>query len=83
MRYIAVVHGWHVSSNGFDVHELKATTKDEAHDEAKVITFNRNSTFDKCAYTLVEIEDEETCVNTMNHKLSKIPMWIRRLFNAD
>jgi hypothetical protein len=58
-RYIAVIHGWHVSSNGFDVHELGAKDKVEAHNEAVLLTHQRESTFDKCAFTVVEITDHE------------------------
>ena len=82
MRYIAVVHGWHVSSNGFNVHQLEAKTEEEAHKEAKVLTWNRNSTFDKCDYKLVEIEDSEVYTKTLDHKLKNVPLWIRKWFNA-
>ncbi|BBW35469.1 hypothetical protein [Enterobacter hormaechei] len=58
-RYIAVIHGWHVSSNGFDVHELSATDKEEAHNEAVLLKHQRESTFDKCAFTVIEITDHE------------------------
>lgn len=58
-RYIAVIHGWHVSSNGFDVHELCATDKEAAYDEAVLLKHERERTFDKCAFTVVEIADHE------------------------
>lgn len=58
-RYIAVIHGWHVSSNGFDVHELSATDKEEAHNEAVLLKHQRESTFDKCAFTVIEVADHE------------------------
>ncbi|WP_041689324.1 hypothetical protein [Enterobacter sp. 638] len=58
-RYIAVIHGWHVSSNGFDVYELSATEKEEAHNEAVLLKHRRESTFDKCAFTVIEIADHE------------------------
>lgn len=58
-RFIAVVHGWFVSSNGFDVHELKAANKCEAFNEAVLLNHKRNSTFDNSAFVIVEIEDTE------------------------
>ncbi|HBE6752515.1 TPA: hypothetical protein KML76_002980 [Escherichia coli] len=58
-RFIAVIHGWHVSSNGFDVHELKATDKESAHNEATLLKHQRVSTFDTCAFTVIEIADHE------------------------
>ncbi len=82
MRYIAVIHGWFSSSNGFDVHELKAKTESEAHNQAKVLTYNRYSTFDNCAYTILAIEDREIYTNSLDHKLNLIPRWIRKIFKA-
>ena len=58
-RFIAVVHGWHVSSNGFNVHELESTTYDEADKEAALINHRRSSTFDKCDYDLIEFGNDE------------------------
>lgn len=65
-RFIAVIHGWFVDSNGFDVVELKSSDKDSAYKEAIVLKHNRNSTFDKCAFALVEIQDSEI----LNRKLT-------------
>lgn len=58
-RYIAVLHGWFVNSNGFDVHELKSTDREMAYDEAVLLKHKRESTFNKCAFTVVEIADNE------------------------
>ena len=58
-RYIAVIHGWHVDSNGFGVHELSATEKESAYNEAVLLKHKRESTFDRCAFTVVEIADNE------------------------
>jgi hypothetical protein len=33
-RFIAIIHGWHVHSNGFNVHELDALSLAEAEKEA-------------------------------------------------
>ena len=58
-RYIAVIHGWFVNSNGFDVRELGATDLESAHNEAVLLKYQREDTFDKCAFTVVEIADHE------------------------
>lgn len=58
-RFIAVIHGWFVSSNGFDVHELKAETKEDANNEAAALCHRRSSTFDKTAVTVIEIHPSE------------------------
>lgn len=58
-RFIAVIHGWFVSSNGFDVHELKAENKEDAYSEAAVLCHRRSSTFDKTAVTVIEILSSE------------------------
>lgn len=58
-RFVGVVHGWHVDSKGFDVHQLKATTKDQAEDEALLLAARRDATFDRTACVVVEIDDRE------------------------
>lgn len=58
-RFIAVIHGWHVESKGFDVHELEAGTIEQARMEAAYIKDGRETTFDRCAYVVVEIDDRE------------------------
>ena len=58
-RFVAVIHGWHVHSNGFNVHELKSTTLDDAQKEACWLKEKREADFDRCAYVVVEIEDTE------------------------
>lgn len=58
-RFIAVIHGWHVHSNGFNVHEIEATDKQLANEKAAYLTMQRQGNFDECAYVLVEIEAEE------------------------
>lgn len=58
-RFIAVIHGWHVHSNGFNVHEIEATDKQLANEKAAYLTMRRQKTFDECAYVLVEIKTEE------------------------
>ncbi|EKM5742848.1 hypothetical protein PU345_002122 [Enterobacter kobei] len=58
-RYIAVIHGWFVHSKGFDVHELSATDKESAFNEAVVLKHKRESAFCSCACTVVEIAENE------------------------
>lgn len=58
-RFIAVVHGWHVESKGFDVHELTASTAQCADDEACLLAARRDAAFDRTAYVVVEIDDRE------------------------
>jgi len=58
-RFIAVVHGWHVQSKGFDVHELTARTTQGADDEACLIAARRDAAFDRTAYVVVEVDDHE------------------------
>ena len=58
-RFIAVIHGWHVESNGFNVHELTARTQQMADDEACLLAARRNAAFDRTAYVVVEVDDRE------------------------
>ncbi|KJK14851.1 MULTISPECIES: hypothetical protein [Pseudomonas] len=58
-RYIAVIHGWHVESKGFDVHELVAGTPQAADDEACLLAARRDAAFDRTAYVVVEVDDRE------------------------
>ncbi|MBF8746843.1 hypothetical protein [Pseudomonas monteilii] len=58
-RFIAVVHGWHVESKGFDIHELTASTAQGADDEACLLAARRDAAFDRTAYVVVEIDDRE------------------------
>jgi hypothetical protein len=58
-RFIAVIHGWHVHSNGFTVRELRATTIHQAQMEACYLRDQREKAFDSCAVTVVEIESGE------------------------
>jgi hypothetical protein len=58
-RFIAVVHGWHVHSNGFDVHELQSITLEDANKEACWLNEQRAKAFDRCAYIVIAIDDTE------------------------
>ena len=70
-RFIAVIHGWHVESKGFDVHELKATTQEEAEKKACWLKCKREAALDRCSWVVVEIEDRE--------HLPRRPTWRERL----
>jgi len=59
-RFIAVIHGWHVDSNGFNVHEFEATDKKEANQKAAYLTMQRQKSFDRCDYVVVEIASSES-----------------------
>jgi hypothetical protein len=63
MRFLIVVHGWHVTSNGFNVHEIDAESEDEAYDKGVVIAHNRETTFDKCAFKVIAVENTEVLAN--------------------
>ncbi|MNP77706.1 hypothetical protein D3C76_1751830 [compost metagenome] len=58
-RFVAVIHGWHVHSNGFNVHDLTSTTLEEAKKEACWLKGQREDSCDRCAYVVVEIDDTE------------------------
>jgi hypothetical protein len=58
-RFIAVIHGWHVESKGFNVHQLQVANAEEAEKEACWLKQQREDTFDRCAYVVVEIDDRE------------------------
>ncbi|MCS3605303.1 hypothetical protein [Erwinia rhapontici] len=58
-RFIVVIHGWHVHSNGFSVHQIDAIDNQEAAEKAAFLTMQRQKAFDKCAYVVVEIGQEE------------------------
>lgn len=72
-RFIAVIHGWHVHSNGFNIHQIDAIDKQEAAEKAAFLTMQRQGKFDECAYVLVEIETEEAI-----HLPRKLT-WIERI----
>ena len=58
-RFIAVIHGWHVDSKGFDVHELDSITLEDAKKEACWLKEQCEAPFDRCAYVVVAIDDTE------------------------
>ncbi|HFQ5663097.1 hypothetical protein [Enterobacter hormaechei] len=59
-RYIAVIHGWHVHSKGFTVHQLEATCRESAEKDAAYLSSQRKKPFCECAYVVVEVADSET-----------------------
>lgn len=58
-RFIAVIHGWHVHSNGFNVHQLESKTMADAQKEACWLKEQREADLDRCAYTVIQIDDSE------------------------
>jgi hypothetical protein len=58
-KFIIVIHGWHVSSKGFDIHPVEAPDLEGAEHEARRLKEQRESSFDKCAYAVIEIDDKE------------------------
>lgn len=59
-KFIAVIHGWHVHSNGFNVHEFEATNRTEANQKAAHLAMQRQKSFDTCDYVVVEIASSES-----------------------
>ncbi len=70
-RFIAVIHGWHVHSNGFTVRELKAVNRDQADMEACYLRDQRDRPFDSCAVTVLEIE--------VGERLARRLTWVERI----
>ena len=58
-RFIVVIHGWHVHSNGFTLHEVEAASVQEAEEKGAYLKDQREKPFDRCAYAVVEIESGE------------------------
>lgn len=56
-RYIAVVHHWFVSSNGFTIQEFSAADDDAAQQHADALAHRMDTTFSKTAVQLVKIGD--------------------------
>lgn len=67
-RFIAVIHGWHVHSNGFTVRELEATDLHQADMEACFLRDQRERPFDSCAVTVIEIEPQERMARRLTWK---------------
>ena len=53
------IHGWFVSSNGFNIVELNTNEREEAEKEAVFLCHQRAETFDKCAHVVIEIGETE------------------------
>ncbi|HEI8943239.1 hypothetical protein [Citrobacter freundii] len=65
-RYIAVIHGWHVHSKGFTVHQLTSADRDSAEKDAAYLCSQRQKPFCECAYLVVEVADSETLLEPRN-----------------
>jgi hypothetical protein len=59
-RFVVVVHGWHVTSKGFNVHEIEVESMEEAMGRAEEIRKGRDKVFDKCAAVVIPIYNKET-----------------------
>lgn len=57
-RFIAVVHRWHVYSNGFIVEEIEANSEDDARDKADALAHRYNTPFNSSAVHLLHIGDQ-------------------------
>ncbi|KPB83869.1 hypothetical protein BTW15_01545 [Pseudomonas syringae pv. tomato] len=64
-RFVIVIHGWHVHSNGFDVHQVDCDDMQRAEQIATYLTSQREQTFDRCAWTVVEIEPDTKVVRAL------------------
>ena len=58
-KFIAVIHGWHVHSNGFTVHEFEAENMTQAIKEAEYLKGQRERPFDACAVKVIQISESE------------------------
>jgi hypothetical protein len=58
-RYLAVIHNWFMDSKGFDLVELKATDREQAELEGCYFAKTRNSDFNRTAYLVLEIQENE------------------------
>ena len=58
-KFIAVIHGWHVHSNGFTVHEFEAEDMTQAIKEAAYLKDQRERPFDACAVKVIQISETE------------------------
>lgn len=59
-KFIAVIHGWHVHSNGFTVHEIEAEDMTQAVKEAAYLKDQREQPFDACAVKVIQISETES-----------------------
>lgn len=57
-RFLIVIHGWHVHSKGFDVHQVDSESEERAEQMAAYLTCQRERPFDRCAWKVVEIEPD-------------------------
>ncbi len=62
MRFIAVVHRWHVESKGFRVVELSAVTMEDAEKEAALEQVRNQDTCQSAAVRIIAIDGSERVV---------------------
>lgn len=70
-RFIAVIHGWHVHSKGFSVHQLTSPDRDSAEKDAAYLCSQRQKPFCECDYVVVEVADSETLLESLRLTLRK------------
>lgn len=56
-RFVAVVHRWHVHSNGFFIEEIEAASEAEAQEKAEALAHRLNRPFNSAAVHLLSIGD--------------------------
>jgi len=81
-RFIVVIHGWHVTSNGFNVYEIDADNIEEAEKISEELRLKRESSFDACAAKIIPVFPEETIVKTQGRKLTWGERLIGRIKNG-
>lgn len=82
-RYVAIFHLWFMDSVKFKHVEIIANSLEDAQQQAQSVAYEMNEQFKRCAAHVIEIDATEALVNNFNHKLLRIPRWVRKLFNAD
>lgn len=58
-KFIIVLHGWFVSSNGFEIHEIEVGNIKEAREKAYALKGKSERTFNKCAVKVIPLADNE------------------------
>ena len=71
-KFIAVIHGWHVHSNGFTVHEFEAEDMTQAIKEAAYLKDQRERPFDACSVKVIQISETEFV-----QKPTRLTIWER------
>lgn len=59
MKYISVIHNWHVHSKGFIVNEINADSKEHAQLQHEAAVHRANKPFSEAGGILIKIGDSE------------------------